>query len=262
MKGMKIFTPEYYDRLRELEDASWWNAAMRDVMGLLLSSIGLPETGLLLDVGCGSGQSMRWFRDRWTGWRTVGLDVAVEGLRFAHSSGEAGVFCASALNIPLEDGSVDAVITLDVLQHLPLDGGDMRGLGEIRRVLRPGGLAFIRTNAQTWPRAEDDPEHNFQKYSVEEVRRKLVESHFKIHRLGRLNALLGLAEIPRDLRARRYSGKGYVGLLAEVPRRNVAWHLKRQWLRAEGSLVAAGLDLPLGRSLVAVVEACNEVDSI
>lgn len=257
MTGPKIFAPEYYARMRELEGGSWWNAAMRDVAQQLLTTAGLPTSGLLLDVGCGSGQTMSWFRQQWPGWQTLGLDVAREGLSAAHAAGGELVFGASALDLPIPDSSVDAVITLDVLQHLPLDGGDSRALREIHRVLRPGGVVFIRTNAQSWPRTDDDPGYNFHKYSASELRQKLEMSGFTVRRVGRVNAILGLAEIPREFRAKRAGGEGYVGLLAELPKRNLVWHAKRAWLGVEGRAVAAGLSLPLGRTLVALAEVRN-----
>lgn len=258
MTGPKIFAADYYARMRDLERNSWWNAAMRDVAGQLLDQGGLPHKGLLLDVGCGSGQTMHWFRDRWPEWQTLGLDVARDGLVAAHQLGGERVFGASALDLPVPDQSVDAVITLDVLQHLPLDGGDLRALREIHRALRPGGTVFIRTNAQSWPPTQDDPGYNFHKYSAGELRRKLEATGFRVRRLGRVNALLGLAEIPREFRAKRAGGEGYVGLLADVPRQNLVWHAKRAWLRVEGAAVAAGLSWPLGRTLVAVAEARAE----
>ena len=76
----KIFTPEYYARMRDLESASWWNAGMRDVAASVLEVAELPARGVMLDVGCGSGQTMTWFRRLRPDWRTVGLDVASEGL--------------------------------------------------------------------------------------------------------------------------------------------------------------------------------------
>ena len=258
MTGPKIFAPDYYARMRELESGSWWNAAMRDIAERMLASSELPRSGLLLDIGCGSGQTLSWFRHRWPGWRTLGLDVARDGLVAAHTIGHERVFGASALDLPVPDGSIDAVITLDVLQHLPLEGGDLRALREMRRVLRPGGRLFIRTNAQSWPPTDDDPAYMFHKYSTGELRRKLEVSGFRVRLVGRVNALLGLAEIPREFRAKRAGGEGYVGLLAELPKRNLLWHAKRAWLGVEGSIVAAGLSLPLGRTLVAVAEACIE----
>ncbi len=255
MSAPKIFAPDYYARMRALEHASWWNAGMRDVAERLFRGAGLPPRGTLLDVGCGSGQTMAWFRQRWPGWDTLGLDLAREGLEAARSGGQERVLAASALDLPLPDRCVDAAITLDVLQHLPLPGGDSRALAEIHRVLRPGGLLFARANAQSLPHTPDDPDYNFHKYTTPELLRKLEAAGFRVRRIGRVNALLGLAEIPRELRARRASAGSYLGLLAQVPSRGPAWRAKRAWLRVESAFVAAGFSLPLGRTLVALAQA-------
>ena len=57
----------------------------------------------------------------------------VPGVTFAYSGAEA---------IPAEDASADVVVMLKSLHHVPLDAMD-RALGEVRRVLRPGGVAWI-----------------------------------------------------------------------------------------------------------------------
>jgi SAM-dependent methyltransferase len=251
----KIFAPEYYARMRALEEGAWWNAAMRGVAGRLLARAGLAREGVMLDVGCGSGQSMRWFRSIRPGWRTIGFDVSRDGLRAARQGGGETVVAASALRIPLPSRSVDAVVTLDVLQHLPLGGGDATALSEIWRVLRSGGVVLVRTNAQAIPHTPDDPRHDFHKYTGQELRRKLEAAGFDVVVLGRLNSLLGLAEIPRELRARRADGAGYHGLLSPVPRRGSAWRLKHAWLSLEGTLAARGVALPLGRTLLALGRA-------
>lgn len=249
----RIFTPEYYQRMRDLESASWWNAGMRDVASSLLRLTALPAAGAMLDIGCGSGQTMSWFTSARPGWRSVGLDVAPDGLAAARALGES-VMRASALDLPVRTASTDLVITLDVLQHLPLGGGDLRAIAEIVRVLKPGGHAFIRTNGQSFPRAADDPVYQFHKYETTELRDKLASGGLRVIRIGRLNALLGLAEIPRELRA----GSGehsYHGLLSQ-PRMEPRWRaeLKRGWLRAEGRLVSQGGSWPLGRTIVALCQ--------
>src|SRR5688500_20290410 len=85
-----IFTPEYYRRMRELESGSWWNAGMREVAAAMLTDAGLPPAGLMLDVGCGSGQTMRWFARLRPGWQAIGLDVAADGLAAARAFGING----------------------------------------------------------------------------------------------------------------------------------------------------------------------------
>jgi hypothetical protein len=113
---------------------------------------------------------------------------------------------------------------------------------------------FVRTNAQTFPHSPDDSEYNFHKYTPRELRQKIEAAGFVVRRLGRVNALLGLAEIPRELRARRTSAGSYFGLLAGVPKQGPMSRAKQSWLAVESALVAAGFSLPLGRTLVAVAQ--------
>jgi ubiquinone/menaquinone biosynthesis C-methylase UbiE len=246
----RIFTPDYYKRMRDLEEGSWWNAGMRDVAAMLLELARLPPAGVLLDVGCGSGQTMTWFERRHPGWRTVGIDVATEGLAAARARGVNSVARASALELPFRSESIDLVITLDVLQHVPLGGGDAKALEEIARVLKPGGYVFVRTNAQAFPHTADDVAFQFHKYQPNELNAKLVATGFQVIRLSRVNAVLGLAEIPRELRVRRQE-HSYHGILAE-PRAGslLSSRLKRGWLRWEGRLVRRGGKWPFGRTIV------------
>jgi SAM-dependent methyltransferase len=183
------------------------------------------------------------------------LDVSSDAATAAQQVRPGEVMRASALQLPFADGTADAVITLDVLQHLPLDGGDRRALAEIRRVLKPGGWLFIRTNAQMFPRSADDPVHLFHRYDPAELRAKLTDAGFGIRRLGRLNALFGLAEIPRELRARRTDTSDYHGLMSTA-RHEASWLFatKRAWLRFEGRAIARGLSWPFGRATIALCQ--------
>lgn len=248
----RIFSGDYYERMRRLEESSWWNAGMRDVAERLLALVPLPNRGELIDVGCGSGQTMSWFVGMHPEWLACGVDVAEEGVAAARAMNLPAVI-GTALQLPFDSRSADLVITLDVLQHLPLAGGDSAALLEMKRVLRPGGILFIRTNAQAWPPTPDDPRSEFRKYTPAQLRDRIRAAGFQVLRLSRVNALLGLAEIGREMRATRREGEGYHGILA-VPGENsgITFAAKRYMLRAEGRLVAAGLRLPIGRSIVAL----------
>ena len=252
MTAPRIFTPEYYARMRELEAGSWWNAAMRDVAAMLLNDVDLPETGTILDVGCGSGQTLTWFSQRFPAWRTLGCDISSDAVAAASASGFE-ITQASALDLPYQSETADFVISLDVLQHVPLGGGDLTALREMRRVMKPGGWLFVRTNAQSFPSTADDHDFQFHRYEPTELRDKLAAAGFVVRRLSRVNALLGLAEIPRELRARRVQTNDYHGILA-TSNGHASWSsaVKRAWVRLEGQAVRRGVRLPAGRTIVAL----------
>lgn len=257
MTAPRIFTPEYYDRMRDLEADGWWNAGMRDAAELLLRTVRLPTEGHLIDVGCGLGQTMSWFLADHPGWQASGIDVARAGLQAACAAGLESVAEGSALSLPYPDGTFDLAITLDILQHLPLDGGDGVALAEMRRVLHPGGYLVVRTNAQAFPRTADDPAALFHKYEPHELCRKLERVGFTALKLSRINGLLGLAEIPRELREHRQQGDGYHGILSTPPSGGGSRldAVKRFWLRLEGRAMSIGIRIPMGRTLLALCRA-------
>jgi demethylmenaquinone methyltransferase/2-methoxy-6-polyprenyl-1,4-benzoquinol methylase len=87
----------------------------------------------VVDVGGGSGRA----------GREVGatvLDPARGMLKRAKAKGLETVQ-ASATDLPLADGSVDAVFVVDALHHFP---DHDRCLSEIARVLAPGGVLVVR----------------------------------------------------------------------------------------------------------------------
>lgn len=248
----QIFSPEYYARMRDLEAGAWWNAGMRDVAAALLEKAALPNRGTMIDAGCGSGQTMSWFLSSHPSWRSYGCDVAIEGVNAAAMS-HLNVTQGDVMNLPFPRSFADLVISFDVIQHLPLDRGDFKALSEFFRVLKPGGYLLLRTNAQSWPHTVDDPANNFRKYSPALLRERLSQSGFEIDIVSRANALLGLAEIPREAKASRDAGHGYHGILAEPSARpGVGRSLKRGMLRLEGVAIANHLKLPFGRSIVAL----------
>lgn len=91
----------------------------------------------VLEVGCGTGQLLR--RVRGFAPRAVGVDLSHGMLAHAAARG-LPVGQASALALPFADASFDLVYSCKVLPHVP----DLpRALGEIERVLAPGGRAVL-----------------------------------------------------------------------------------------------------------------------
>ncbi|WP_116951591.1 class I SAM-dependent methyltransferase [Jiangella endophytica] len=91
----------------------------------------------LLDVGGASGRYAEWLEE--LGHRVEVVDLVpwhVEQARARGLRAEVG----DARELPQPDGSMDAVLLLGPLYHLPEAPGRLQALAEARRVCRPGGV--------------------------------------------------------------------------------------------------------------------------
>jgi SAM-dependent methyltransferase len=99
---------------------------------------GLP-IGVALDAGCGTGRHSAYLAA--LGHDVIGVDTSAAMLARAREKVPRAVFHeADLLDLPLADDSVDLVVSALVLTHLPDLG---RALGELVRVLRPGGHLVV-----------------------------------------------------------------------------------------------------------------------
>jgi SAM-dependent methyltransferase len=90
--------------------------------------------GVLLDVGCGAKPFARWFRGHVTAY--LGTDLTASPYL---GTARPEVF-ARAERLPFRAGSIDTVLGLSMLDHLPEPS---RLLEEAHRVLRPGGILLL-----------------------------------------------------------------------------------------------------------------------
>jgi ubiquinone/menaquinone biosynthesis C-methylase UbiE len=104
----------------------------------------LPESpAVVLDAGGGPGRYALWLAER--GYEVHLLDPVELHVDQARAASErataqlASAVVGDARALPLGDRSVDVVLLLGPLYHLPAEGR-RRALDEARRVLRPGGL--------------------------------------------------------------------------------------------------------------------------
>jgi SAM-dependent methyltransferase len=121
-----------------------------------LAALGLAPGALVLDAGAGFGRHA--FELGRQGARVVALDHAADEVARTKDTFTAmvdtgelpadrfvGVLRGDATRLPFATASFDAVITSEVLEHIPDDTG---ALAELARILKPGGV-FAAT-VPTW----------------------------------------------------------------------------------------------------------------
>ena len=134
---------------------------------VLLRLGGRMAGGTALELGCGQGAGIELILDRFGADRVIGFDldeamVARARRRLAGRS-DVDVRVGDAVAIDLPDASVDAVFDFAIIHHVP----DWRtAVGEIRRVLRPGGRLYYSEvtkhalDRPTYRMLFDHPDHD------------------------------------------------------------------------------------------------------
>jgi arsenite methyltransferase len=106
--------------------------------------LNIPPGGTALDVGCGPGSvTAQLARAAGPDGLALGVDISEPMLaRAVHAAAgsQVGFLRADAQRLPLRDHSVDAAVSIAVLQLIPDPAAT---LSEIARVLRPGGRLAV-----------------------------------------------------------------------------------------------------------------------
>jgi ubiquinone/menaquinone biosynthesis C-methylase UbiE len=181
-----------YADMYALEDHLWWFEGMRAVTAALLDpvcAIGIDR--VILDAGCGTGANLAWLA-RYAGrGRVVGIDLVSTALRFCRERRHHQLAQASITALPFAEHTFDLVTSFDVLSQLPGPRADEQAIREFHRVLRPGGIAFIRVAAHEWIRSDHDTALGVhRRYSLGELTAKTEAAGFRVVRATFANSVL------------------------------------------------------------------------
>jgi len=134
---------------------AYWASGLRDYCQLLewleLHNIARRT---LLDIGCATGRLIRHVHPGTTSGfaEVIGCDINrahVDWVR-RHLSSNIRIFQNSSIpSLPIPDASVDVITAFSVFTHI--ECFDTTWLMELRRILRPGGVAWLTIHGErTW----------------------------------------------------------------------------------------------------------------
>jgi SAM-dependent methyltransferase len=236
-----------YERMHEVEDRMWWFRGLRALSAQLLRRALSRADGEapVLDAGCGTGGMLRVLGASVLGRPTVGLEYDLTAAALAIAKAARPVVAGSVNEMPLGDGTLGAYMSLDVLCHGGVEPA--QALTEARRCLGPGGIIVLNLPAYGWLlSAHDRRVHNVRRFTDGQARALLTGHGFRILRSSYWNTLL----FPLMLLHRLTESDASESDVRDYPRWLDA--LFSAALAVERAVIAAGISLPFGGSLIVV----------
>jgi ubiquinone/menaquinone biosynthesis C-methylase UbiE len=253
---------EDYADLYTLEESFWWFVGMREITRALLDPLCLPaKDSAILDAGCGTGDMLSRLALYAGGDRVAGVDLSPAALDFCRERRHEFLAQASVTHLPFADSVFDLVTSFDVLVQVPGEGEDERAMREMWRVLRPGGLAFVRVAAYEWMRSGHDEALGTQRrYNLGVLAGRMERAGFRVLRATYANSLLLPVAALRRLVLKRVGLAGRGSDVKPLPP-GLRWlgGALAGALRAEALLLKrTRLKLPAGLSAICVAEKPRE----
>lgn len=148
------FNLDNFRLLAEVEARHFWFRSRNELIRWLIRKYS-PGARRALEIGCGTGFALHALRDALPTAAIAGSELHSRGLltaRLRHGSA-VELFQMDARHGHLTD-ALDLIGAFDVLEHIP---EDQEVLGQIARMLKPGGIliATVPQHAWMWSRADD-----------------------------------------------------------------------------------------------------------
>jgi len=179
--------PSLSAQYRDLERWHWWFRGRQRIFETVLRNELAGRRNLrLASVGSGPAEGLAWLVPlAEPAGRVLGVD---HDFRQAGKEQRVDFVVGKAESIPLAAGSFDAVLALDVLEHLDDDAGALR---EAARLVAPGGLVLVTVPAlpSLWGLQDEVNEHR-RRYTSHTLQQTFELAGLAHPRITHFNALM------------------------------------------------------------------------
>lgn len=209
-----------------------------DEVTRLLGGIELP--GGFLDIGCGSGSSVRAAADM--GWRATGIDIDPKLIQVGREELQADLRCGTLPQSGLDGNRFHFIRMRDVIEHLP---NPYEVLLEVKRLLVPGGVLLIvspneaalptqvrlRLGFKRYKIATVVPPHHVHGFAPDTLARIIRRSGLSLRELATVTPVNPKYVTARNMRSEKHKLRGLAWRLAQAIGRGsmlVAWAQKNE----------------------------------
>lgn len=256
------FDLENFRFLADVEAGNFWFIGRNELIGWLISRFA-SRARRVLEIGCGTGFALSAARNALPGARIAGSELHSRGLLTARERhGEAvELFQMDARDARLT-GVLDLVGAYDVLEHI---ADDRKVLGEVARMLKPGGIliATVPQHPWMWSTADDLALHQ-RRYRIGELAAKAhaagLQPLYATSFVTLAFPLMMAARLLERLRPRKLSLTEFSEQQYRTSRSVNAALLGL--CRVEHWLRRAGIPLPIGGSQVLVAQRTAPSDTM
>jgi len=188
MRKPKIVMEEkLLDKFNKIESRHWWWEGRRQLVKQLLRD---KEIKLLrvLDIGCGTGETMSFIKALVKEVEVYGIDTSKIAVSYSKSRGHKKVYLAGAGKLPFAANFFDAVVMLDVLEHIQ---DAKQALAEAKRVLKKRGVMIVSCPAMQilWSDHDANQGH-VKRYARKDLRKLAKDAGLKVEWIGYFNFFL------------------------------------------------------------------------
>jgi SAM-dependent methyltransferase len=237
--------PKHLEELIRVEQGYWWHVAKRALVVELLRRY-FPPPARLVEGGIGGGGNLLALHDM--GYQVAGFDLMPEAVEHCRQLRPIDVRQHNLQEPwPLEPGTADVVLMLDVIEHTALP---VQVLKNAAKILRPRGGVIVTVPAYPWLQGPwDEMLGHYRRYTGRVLRQQAREAGLKTAWLSHWNSFTLPAAVAVRLAEKMLGHKRSAEFPQVSPRVNGLLKgcagAERSWLRR--------IPLPVGLSLVGVL---------